>query len=384
MNNRPSLGLAGVLTVVILALIFGAIGGAVAGAKFAGGKTTVIEKKVVGSSTTAAYLNPSTGKMLDWTGVVKAVAPAVVTVVNQLKPTTDLFGDQIPGGKAEGTGFIIDRKGDIVTNNHVVDGEQSLSVVFENGKKVSATLVRADPLTDLAVIRVSTPVKTTLRFAPATSLQPGEPVMAIGSPLGQFRNSVTAGVLSATGRTIDEPNGVVLHDMIQTDAAINQGNSGGPLLDAQGEVVGVNTAITRGADTSTNIFGFSSGSVVAEGLGFAIPSSIVKNVVGRLVQDKPPAYLGVLYHPIDQTTASLYNLPMGAYINTVQPGSPAAKVGLQARDIITKVNGEAINSTYTLEAVVSDHAPGDTVKITVWRNGKTLTFKVKLAAKTGS
>jgi 2-alkenal reductase len=311
--------------------------------------------------------------------VVKRVGPGVVTIINQQKAQQDAFGDVVPGAKAEGSGFVINRKGDIVTNNHVIDQEQSLTVVFEDGTKASAQVVRADPLSDLAVIHVNHPVSTVLSFGDSAALQPGAPVLAIGSALGEFRNTVTAGVISALGRTINEPSGVTLQNMLQTDAAINEGNSGGPLLNSQGQVIGVNTAITRGA-SSTDIFGQST-DVVAEGLGFAIPSDTVKSVAARLVQNKPPALLGVMYHPISQQESSFYNLPMGAYVNTVKAGSPAQKAGIKVRDVITKIDGQAINDTYSLSQVIADHAPGDVISITLWRNGKTLTVKATLSAK---
>jgi 2-alkenal reductase len=211
--------------------------------------------------------------------------------------------------------------------------------------------------------------------------EPGEPVLAIGSALGQYRNTVTSGVVSALGRSIDEPNNVTLHNMIQTDAAINEGNSGGPLLNDQGEVIGVNTAITRGSSSSNDIFGFglgSSSSPVAVGLGFAIPASTVKNVAARLVQAKAPAFLGVSYQEVTPQAATYYNLPIGAYINSVKAGSPAARAGLKSRDIITKLDGRPLNSTGDLEQMVTSHAPGDVVTLNVWRNGKTLTLKAKL------
>jgi 2-alkenal reductase len=240
--------------------------------------------------------------------------------------------------------------------------------------------VRADPLSDLALVRVHAQVPAILHFDDSTALLPGEPVLAIGSALGQYRNTVTSGVVSALGRTIDEQNGVTLHDMIQTDAAINQGNSGGPLLDERGNVVGVNTAITRGS-SSTDIFGFSQ-SVVAEGLGFAIPSTTVKNVAARLVENKPPAYIGVSYLPISQQDATFYNFPIGAYVKSLASGSPAQKAGIKVRDIITKVDGQAVNDTYTLERVIAEHSPGEVATLTVWRSGRTLSIKVKLSAKT--
>ncbi len=386
MNNRSRLGMLGLVTVAVVALISGALGGYVAG-KNATPSTTIIRQTALpsgnsGNPASSVASIDSTAPM-SWVQVAHEAGPAVVTVINQLKPQQGLFGYS-PGGTGEGSGFVIDHKGDIVTNNHVVDQAQSLQVVFANGKKANAQLVRADPLRDLAVVHVSVPVTAVLRFGDSNALQPGQPVMAIGSALGQYRNTVTAGVVSALGRTIQEPPspkfsaGVSLHNMLQTDTAINQGNSGGPLLNDRGEVVGVNTLISRGAQ-QTDIFGAGS-SVVAEGLGFAIPSSTVSNVAARLVQNKPSAFLGVQYHQINQQEATYYNLPIGAYINAVRPNSPASRAGLHQRDVITKINGQPINDTYSLEQVVAEHTPGQTVGITIWRSGTTFTRKVKLGA----
>jgi len=387
MTNRSRLGALGLVTVAVLALIFGALGGYVAG-KNATPSTTIIRQTAAPSgnsnSPVSSAVSMDSTTPMSWVQVAHEAGPAVVTVVNQQKPQQGLFG-YTPGGTAEGSGFVIDHKGDIVTNNHVVDQAQSLQVVFANGKKANAQLVRADPPSDLAVVHVSVPVTTVLRFGDSNALQPGQPVMAIGSALGQYRNTVTAGVVSALGRTIQEPpsassnDGVSLHNMLQTDTAINQGNSGGPLLNDHGEVVGVNTLISRGAQ-QTDIFGAGS-SVVAEGLGFAIPSSTVSNVAARLVQNKPTAFLGVQYHQINQQEATYYNLPIGAYINTVRPNSPASRAALHQRDIITKIGGQPINDTYSLEQVVAEHTPGQTVDVTIWRSGKTFTRKVKLGAK---
>lgn len=380
MTSRPRLGFLGLLVVVIVALIAGGVGGAAA--------TMALGKSGPGASASqsaqpasVAALGQPSEKPMAWTQVVQNDGPGVVTIINQQQAQQDIFGNLVPGAKDEGSGFVVDRKGDIVTNNHVIENARSLTVVFANGHKTPATLVRADPLSDLAVVRVHAVVPAVLHFGNSNQLLPGEPVMAIGSALGQFRNSVTTGVVSALGRTIDEPSGVTLQNMLQTDAPINQGNSGGPLLDDRGEVIGVNTAITRGT-SQTDPFGLGgSQSVVAEGLGFAIPSSTVKNVASRLVQNKPPAFLGVSYHQITQQDSTFYNLPIGAYVNAIRPGSPAATSGLKQRDIITKINGQSINDTYSLEQTIAEHSPGNTVSLTVWRSGKTLTISVKLGAK---
>lgn len=383
MQGRARLGAGGILLIAIAALVFGAIGGAIAANRTASGKV-VKETVYATASTPASVSTDSQAPPMSWAEVARRAGPAVVTIINQQQPVQDIFGYQ-QGATAEGSGFVIDRKGDIVTNNHVIDNAQSLSAVFSDGRKVRARLVRSDPSADLAVIKVEASVPAVLQFGRSSQLQPGEPVLAIGSALGEFRNTVTSGVVSALGRTITEPatasqpNGNALHNLIQTDAAINQGNSGGPLLNDRGQVIGVNTAITRGSQ-STDVFGLSQ-SVVAEGLGFAIPSDTVKNEAAVLVQNKPPALLGVRYQPITQQQAQFFNMPMGAYVRMVEPGSPAARAGIKPRDIITKIGSQSLTGSNDLQQVIAAHAPGDTIGVTVWRNGKTFTVKVKLAAK---
>jgi 2-alkenal reductase len=310
---------------------------------------------------------------------VRRVGPGVVTIISQQQGGQDLFGNPIAGGKAEGSGFIIDRKGDIVTNNHVIAQAQSLTVVFADGHQASAQLVRADPTSDLAVIRVNVPVPAVLRFGDSSKLEPGQPVLAIGSALGEFRNTVTSGVVSALGRTISEDNGNTLQNMLQTDAAINQGNSGGPLLDTRGEIIGVNTAVNRGS-SQTDLFGISQ-SVVAVGLGFAIPSNTVNSVTSRLVKNKSPAFLGVKYHEVSRQESTYYSMPTGAYVLAVDKGSPADRAGMKLRDVITKVDGHSISDTLALEQLISNHSPGQTTTLTVWRSGKTLTLKVVLGTR---
>ncbi|HEX8917806.1 MAG TPA: trypsin-like peptidase domain-containing protein [Chloroflexota bacterium] len=378
MQSRSGIGLPVLFLVVLLGAGFGAAGGYIAG-NAAKPKTTQIVKEVQ-STGNPVDISQNSAAPLSWTAVAQRDGPSVVTIVNQQLAQQDLFGNTVPGATAEGSGFVVNTRGDIVTNNHVIENSQSLTVVFADGRKVPAHLVRADTSTDLAVVKVNSSVPAPLHFADSTQIQPGEPVLAIGSALGEFRNTVTAGVISATGRTISEPNGVSLSGMIQTDAAINQGNSGGPLIDEHGRVVGVNTAIA-GRATTSDIFGNNSQQAVAEGLGFAIPSNTVSNVAGHLMQNKPTAFLGVTYHEISKQDSSYYNLPVGAYINTVAPSSPAARAGLRARDVITKIGDKSLADTYQLEQLISQHNPGQTVTLTIWRNGKSQTVKVKLGAK---
>jgi 2-alkenal reductase len=378
MKERTRLGAGSVLLVAVVALLFGGIGGAVVGSRTTRTRVVQVTSQNAPSSNPAGNTVASTTPM-SWIDVARRAGPAVVTIINQQQPQRDIFGNLQPGAKAEGSGFAVNKKGDIVTNNHVVEGAQTLTVVFYNGQKSSAKLVRTDPLTDLAVVKVGTKVSTVLTFGNSNALQPGEPVLAIGSALGEYRNTVTSGIVSGLGRAITEPGGTVLQNMVQTDAPINQGNSGGPLLNDRGQVIGVNTVITRGAQSS-DPFGLSQ-SVVAEGLGFAIPSSTVQNVAARLVQNKPPAFLGVTYHQINQQDSTFYSLPVGAYVNTVTPGSPAAKAGLRVRDVITQVDARKLSDTYQLEQVIAEHEPGQLATLRVWRSGKTVVIKVKLAAK---
>ncbi len=364
------------LSLIVAAVVGGAAGylaarhEAPAAASPARGPTTA------GTATTVSLsLRP-----LSWAQVARQDGPSVVTIVNQQAPQQDIFGQVVPGAQDEGSGFLVDARGDIVTNNHVVAGEQKLTVVFSDGRKVPAHLIRADQYSDLAVIRVQTDnLPAPLQWGSSASVQPGDPVLAIGSALGEFRNTVTSGVISALGRTIQESAQVSLHGMIQTDAAINQGNSGGPLLNDRGQVVGINTAVNRGS-TTDSLFGASQ-SVVAEGLGFAIPSGTARTVAQRLMQNKPTAELGVQYVEVSQQLSTYYNLPIGAYIQAVAPNSSASKAGLQPRDIITRIDGQKVTDQSTLDQTIAGKAPGQTVQLTIWRNGSTFTRTVKLGAK---
>ena len=237
---------------------------------------------------------PSTGDSPVVTAV-KQVSPAVVTVINTLKPDAVPSAQQqlpfpIPGQedpnqpqrqpRASGSGVIISQDGYIVTNNHVVEGAASLAVTFADGSRHDATLVGTDPLVDIAVIRVKDAVPAIAPLGDSDALQPGETVMAIGSPLGDFKNSVTAGVVSALNRTVP---GSGQEGLIQTDAAINHGNSGGPLVNLRGEVIGINTLVVRGGGSTGD---------QAEGLGFSVPSKTVKQVSDQLIQT------GTIEHPL--------------------------------------------------------------------------------------
>ena len=203
-------------------------------------------------------------------------------------------------------------------------------------------------------------------------LKPGESVIAIGSPLGDFKNTVTVGVVSATGRSIDTGNGYQIEGLIQTDAAINQGNSGGPLVDLAGEVVGMNTLIVRGTGNGT----------VAEGLGFAIPVNTAQAVATQIIQKGyfSHAYLGVSYQPIAPDIASAYNLPVqwGIYVTDVTANSPASQAGLQQGDIITKIGDVPLDQTHSFLNTLYTHQPGDQITVGFVRNGKEMQVSVTL------
>lgn len=308
--------------------------------------------------------------------VVEQVSGAVVTVVNRqrFQGFTADPNELQPAGT--GTGFVISEDGYIVTNEHVVEGSDALEVILADGERVEATLVGSDAFTDLAVVKVDRHMETVVGFGDSGALRPGEDVVAIGSALGDFTNTVTQGVVSALGRTL-RGGGTNLENMIQHDAAINPGNSGGPLLNLSGEVVGVNTAVVRQAAPG----------ISAEGLGFAIPSSTVQEIVGTLIEHGQVVrpYIGIGYAPVTPRSATAQGLAVqnGVEITDLPTGGPAANAGLQIGDIITHLNGEQIDQDSPLVNLLFRYEPGDTIELEVHRpsTGETLTFSVTLETR---
>ncbi len=300
------------------------------------------------------------------TQLYKQATPGVVDITVDAT-TPDAFGFGPPMQRetqSEGSGFVIDTKGDIVTNQHVVDGATSITVRFQSGRRVKATLVGVDKSTDIAVIKVDVPASQLHPLALGTSatVQPGQEVVAIGSPFG-LPGTMTAGIVSAINRTITAPNRFSIAGTIQTDAAINHGNSGGPLIDvATGKVIGVNAQIE--SDSGGN-----------DGVGFAIPIDSVKKVASTLIAGGTVkhAYLGVTI--ADSTNGA------GARVTQVLAGSPADKAGLQAGDVITAVDGTSISGTDDLTAILARRSPGDEVTLTVDRNGTTKQLTVTLGTQ---
>jgi len=305
---------------------------------------------------------------------IAKVKPAVVTVINTLTANRTFSGEVIEP-QASGSGVITDEEGHIVTNSHVVEDAERIDVIYADGSKEEATLVGADRYSDLVIIRVEGPVPAVAELGDSSTLQPGEPVAAIGSPLGDFKGTVTVGVISALDRRLDTGRGYLMEDLIQTDAAINPGNSGGPLINVLGQVIGINTAIVgRSAYAGT----------VAEGLGFAIPSNTVKAVAQQLVNqgyvERP--YLGIEYVTITPRLASAYDLPVdhGVYVRRVVPGSPAA-AGLQEGDIITAINDQTIDEDNPLNNVLWRSRVGDQVRLAMLRQGEELSVDVTLTQR---
>jgi len=271
-----------------------------------------------------------------------------------------------------GTGFFITDQGYILTNNHVVEGTKQVNIVLSDGTQQKATIIGTDIYSDIAVLKTDGKVPAVAKLGNSDVLKPGESVIAIGSPLGDFKNTVTVGVVSATGRSIDSGNGYQIENLIQTDAAINHGNSGGPLVDLAGEVIGVNTLIVRNTGSGD----------VAEGLGFAIPVNTAQAVAQQIIQKGYFArpYLGINYQPISPEIAARYNLPAqwGVYVTDVANGSPASQAGLQQGDIITKIGDVALDETHSYVDALFRFKPGDQVNLQFVRNDKTMQVQVTL------
>lgn len=299
------------------------------------------------------------------TDAVAKVGPAVVTVMGSSRRS---------GGVSSGSGVFITQDGYVLTNNHVIEGTDSLYLVLADGSQLPAVIVGADPFVDLAVLKAEGQVPATAPLGNSDALKPGETVIAIGSPLGDFKNTVTVGVISATGRSLDSGNGYLMEDLIQTDAAINQGNSGGPLVNLAGQIVGINTLVLRGSGYSQ---------VTVEGLGFAIPSNTVQAVAQKIIEDGYIArpYLGIRWQWIDPDLAGLYGLPVewGVYVSRVMPGSPAEAGGLQEGDIITQIGDVALNGDTPYANALYHYAPGDTVTLSIQRGRQQIQLNVTLA-----
>ena len=377
-----------ILVIVLTATVAGAIAGGIVGATFDNGDAaTTAATTTVEAPAVAAPSAPRRG--LSAEQIYQNDAPGVVVITDtqtQVIPPT-FFA---PGGKQQvgalGSGFVIDTQGDILTNDHVVQGATSIRVGFSGGASAKAAIVGTDPSSDLAVIRVKAGASALhpLSFGDVAGMQVGDPVYAIGNPFGLDR-TMTAGIVSATGRDIESPNGLTIPDAIQTDAPINHGNSGGPLIDRFGRVVGVNAQI-QGGTVNANV-----------GVGFAISAATAKSVAEQLIQSghAKHAYLGVQVMTIDPSLAGVMRgLPsQGVAIARVVKGSPAAKAGLTGAtrqvtvngvsvplggDTIVALDGKSLTTSTQLADAVARHKPGDKLKLEVVRGGARRTVEVTL------
>jgi serine protease Do len=323
-----------------------------------------------------------------YAGVVDQVTPAVVTIrmerrvrnVSQDIPEEyrQFFGDQFGFGRRGqqperregglGSGVVVRPDGYILTNNHVVDGAEQVSVELSDGRTFKAKVVGTDAATDLAVVKIDGTKLPTLPLGDSDAVRVGDVVLAVGNPLG-VGQTVTMGIVSAKGRAT-ERGGNSYEDFIQTDAPINQGNSGGALVSTRGELIGINSQILT--PSGGNI-----------GIGFAIPANMAKNVMTQLIEHGQVhrGMIGVTIQPVTSDIASSLGLSQvrGALVNSVQPGSPADRAGIRRGDVITSVNGAAVKDTNDLRNNVAQMAPGSTAKLTVVRDGKDQTFDVTLA-----
>lgn len=323
--------------------------------------------------------NVVTKQEQDIASIVSKVSPSVVSVVTQSQSASYQGTVQQDGA---GSGIIISKDGYILTNKHVVNGADTVDVVLSDGTSYdNVKVIGVDPLNDIAFMKIpnvdNLPVA---ELGNSSSIRVGQQVVAIGNSLGQYQNTVTSGIISGTGRPISaqDGNGVEnLTDLLQTDAAINPGNSGGPLLNLQGQVIGINTAIVKDA----------------QGIGFAIPINATKGLLKGVLAggSVERAYIGINYTSITAEVAKQYNLPVkkGAYVHSgssksaVIVGSPAAKAGIQEKDIVTKVNSVETGTQGGLSSLVSEYAPGETIELTVLRNNQEVAVKVTLAVYKG-
>ncbi len=286
-------------------------------------------------------------------------------------------GGQQPHDQREsglGSGIVISPQGYILTNNHVVDKATTLKVTLLDGRQFAAKLVGADPQTDVAVVKIDASNLPTLPFANSSGARVGDLCFAIGNPFG-YDHTVTMGIVSAKGRSLE--HGAHLQDFIQTDAAINPGNSGGALINARGELIGMNTAIITGGG-----FGGEAGNL---GIGFAVPSDMAKRVMDQLIKNGKVSrgYIGVLLEPVTPDLAPKFGLKdiHAAVITDVTPGAPGAKAGLKVGDAITAIDGQSIKDSNDLQIKVTEHAPDSTVKLSVVRDDKPMTVDVTLGTR---
>jgi S1-C subfamily serine protease len=386
---------------VAAGLVGGAIALAGASAFGVGGETTTVRQlePALGGSSPTSFETVRRVKALTINEIFRRDAPGVVQVTSTQVVNTnpDPFGFGLPQTEKQqalGSGFVMDKAGHIVTNYHVVAHADSVEVSFSNSDNLKARIVGSDPSTDLAVLQVDARSRalTPLLFGNSDRVRVGDSVVAIGNPLGYDR-SVTAGIVSAVQRAISAPNQFPIDHVIQTDAPINHGNSGGPLIDSRGDVIGVNAQIATGnSGTDGNI-----------GIGFAIPINTVRTVVAQLIKKGKVehAFIGITANPVTAEIARLFRLPSksGLLVASVQPGSGAAAAGLRAGtdtavvsgeswpvggDLIVSADGAPLSTIDQLRDLIAAKQPGQSISLVVYRGAEKLTIKVKLGRQPSS
>ena len=393
MNVNGRASLARNATFVAVSSLLGglvALGAVALTGNLGGGTTTVV--RTTPAPTAAAQV--ASDKGLSVSEIYARAAPGVVQITstdNAVQDTPSLSpfnAPQVPAQQALGSGFVLDKAGHIVTNYHVIEGADQIEVSFSNQDTLRATLVGSDPSTDIAVLRVEASSRslTPLVLGNSGSVRVGDPVVAIGNPFGLARTA-TAGIVSAVQeRTITAPNGYPIDHVIQTDAPINSGNSGGPLLNDRAQVIGVNSQIAPAQGASGNV-----------GIGFAVPANTVKEVVAQLVTTGrvDRAYLGISGATVNAELARIFRLPVdaGVLVEVVGDGTPAARAGVKpgtsstvvagegytlGGDLIVALAGKRVSSLEELRDVLADHKPGETLKLQIYRGNRQRTLDITL------
>jgi S1-C subfamily serine protease len=380
---------------IVAALLGGgiALGGA-AGLGRLGDKTTIIRQEAMPRTAAPAVFQQSAQRSIN--DIYRSSAPGVVHIDTATKvpqSSNPFFGNSFGGSQTQralGSGFVIDKAGHIVTNYHVVRGASTIQVSFSNNERIKATVVGVDPSTDVAVLKVDVKSRAlkSLPLGNSDAVRVGDQVIAIGNPFGLDR-SVTSGIVSAVQRRIEAPNQLSISHVIQTDAALNHGNSGGPLLNAQGEVIGVNAQIETGGQSQGNV-----------GIGFAIPINTVRTVAAELIKQGKVehAFLGIEGKTLSPNIARLFHLPVssGVLVAAVRPNTGASQAGLKAGtnqvtvegeswpaggDLIVKADGQSVGSIERLIDLIAAKQPGDRVDLEVIRGSQRIHVTVKLGRR---
>ena len=346
---------------LVLALLMGLLGSAIGNSLFGRGSTTIYEGQRESSVIDVSEVD--TGKLMTAAEVYAANVNSTVGITTSV--TTNFWGFQTTSA-ASGSGFILTGDGYVLTNYHVIESSNSISVTLYDGKSYDAVLIGYDESSDIAVLKIDAEGLTPVVLGDSDNLNVGDSVVAIGNPLGELTFSLTSGTVSALNREITLSNSVTMN-LIQTDCAINSGNSGGALFNLYGEVIGITNAKYSGSGSGASI----------DNIGFAIPINHVRGIVESIIENgyvaKP--YIGVIVSDVSEETMG-YGLPAGAAVKAVSEDSPAEKAGLQVNDIITAVNGKEISGRTGLSEAVSAASVGDTLTLTVYRQGNTISVDV--------